>query len=40
MERYIKGYLEHPETAEEVALAESTLHYAFDEDSWEEEFNQ
>jgi metal-responsive CopG/Arc/MetJ family transcriptional regulator len=40
IERYIRGYQLYPETEEEIALAESTLHYAFDEDSWEEEFNQ
>ena len=40
IEQYIRGYQQYPETEEEVALAESTLRYAFDEDSWEEEFNQ
>ena len=40
VERYIRSYQEHPEISGEMALAESTLHYAFDEDSWEEEFNQ
>ena len=36
----IRGYLEYPETRQERAVAESTLHYAFDEESWEEEFNR
>ncbi len=40
VEQYIRGYQLFPETEEEVALAESTLRYAFDEDSWEEEFSQ
>ena len=40
VERYIRGYQMYPETQEEVALAEATLHYAFDEESWEEEFNK
>ena len=40
VERYIRGYQKYPESKEEVALAEATLHYAFDEDSWEEEFNK
>ena len=39
-EKYVRGYLENPETEEEVALAEATLHYAFDRESWEEEFSQ
>lgn len=39
-EQYVRGYQQYPETEQEAALAESTLHYAFDEDSWEEEFNQ
>ena len=40
IEQYIRGYQENPETKYERALAESTLHYAFDEDSWEEEFSR
>ena len=40
VEQYIQGYELYPETKEVVAMAEATLHYAFDEDSWEEEFNQ
>ena len=38
--RYIEGYQKYPETEDELAFAESALLYAFDEDSWEEEFNQ
>ena len=38
--RYIRGYQEYPETKHERAVAESTLHYAFDEESWEEEFDR
>lgn len=38
--RYIQGYKENPETPEEMARVEATLHYAFDEESWEEEFNK
>ena len=40
VEQYIRGYQKYPETEEEVALAEATLHYAFGEESWEQEFNQ
>ena len=40
VKQYIRGYQLYPETKAEVALAEATLHYAFDEDSWEEEFNK
>jgi metal-responsive CopG/Arc/MetJ family transcriptional regulator len=40
IERYIRGYQLYPETEEEIALAESTMHYAFDDDSWEDEFNR
>ncbi len=40
IEQYIRGYLENPETEGEIALAESTLGYAFDDDSWEEDFHQ
>ena len=39
-EQYVRGYQENPETVEEIALAESTLHYAFDKDSWEEAFRK
>ena len=40
VEQYIRGYQKYPETKEEIALAEATLHYAFDNESWEEEFNK
>jgi len=40
VEQYIRGYQQYPETKEEIALAEATLHYAFDDESWEEEFNK
>ena len=40
IEQYIRGYQNYPETKEEIALAESTLGYAFDDDSWEEDFLQ
>ncbi len=39
VEQYIRGYQLYPETKEEIALAEATLHYAFDDESWEEVFN-
>lgn len=38
VERYIRGYQEFPETPDEISLAESTLQYSFEPDSWEEEF--
>ncbi len=38
--RYIQGYLEDPETPGEMASAQGTPHYAFDDESWEEEFNK
>lgn len=38
--RYIQGYLANPETPEEKVLAEATIRYAFDYESWEEEFNR
>ena len=38
VERYIQGYLKYPETQEEIALAEATLHYAFDDASWEDDW--
>ena len=40
VQQYIRGYQKYPETRGERAVAESTLHYAFDEESWEEEFNK
>ena len=36
--RYIQGYLEDPETPQEMQWVESTIHYAFDDESWEAEF--
>ena len=36
VERYVQGYLNYPETKEEIILAEATLHYAFDDESWED----
>ena len=38
--RYIQGYLENPETPEELNWARALTNYAFDDDSWEEEFNK
>ena len=35
--RCIKGYLENPETQEEVALPESTLGYVLAENPWEDD---
>ncbi|PKB78671.1 MAG: hypothetical protein BZY88_17265 [SAR202 cluster bacterium Io17-Chloro-G9] len=40
VEQYIRGYLKYPETKEEIALAEATLHYAFDDDSWEDSWEE
>ena len=40
VEQYIRGYQENPETGDDRALAEATAHYAFDEQSWEDEFQQ
>ncbi len=37
VEQYIQGYLKYPETKEDIALAEATQHYAFDDDDWEED---
>ena len=37
IEQYIRGYLENPETEEEIALAESTLGYVMAENPWEDE---
>jgi metal-responsive CopG/Arc/MetJ family transcriptional regulator len=34
-EQYVRAYRENPETAEEVALAEATLGYAFAESPWD-----
>ena len=38
--RYIQGYLDNPETPEELARSQATITYAFDDESWEEEFNK
>ena len=35
VEQYIRGYQQYPETAEEIALAESTLEHALAETPWE-----
>ena len=40
VEQYIQGYLKYPETKEEIALAETTLQYAFDDESWEDDWEQ
>ena len=40
VERYVKGYLKYPETKEEITLAEATLHYAFDDESWEDDWEE
>ena len=40
VQRYIRGYQKYPETRNERVVAESTLHYAFDAESWEEEFSR
>lgn len=36
-EQYVRAYREMPETAEEMAVAESTMHAAFAESPWEED---
>ena len=36
-EQYIRGYQRYPETAEEVAFAESTLTEALADNPWDEE---
>ncbi len=38
--RYIQGYLENPETPEEFKWARAITRYAFDDESWEDEFNK
>jgi len=38
--RYVKAYQQHPETVEEVTMAESTLHGVFAENPWQEEPSQ
>ena len=40
VERYIQGYQKYPETKEEIALAEATLQYAFNDESWEDDWEQ
>ena len=35
IEQYVRGYLEMPETDEEVAFAQSMAHIAFAENPWE-----
>ena len=40
VEQYIQGYLKYPETKEEIALAEATHHYAFDGESWEDDWQE
>ena len=40
VERCVQGYLKYPETKEEITLAEATLHYAFDDESWEEDWEE
>ena len=40
VEQYIQGYLKYPETKEEIALAEATLQYAFDDESWEDDWEE
>ena len=40
VERYIQGYLKYPETQEQIALAEVTLQYASDDESWEDDWEQ
>ena len=39
-EQYIQGYLKYPETQEEIALAEATQHYAFNDDDWEADWKE
>ena len=38
--RYIQGYLMNPETPEEIAWVQATIQYAFDDESWEDEYNK
>jgi metal-responsive CopG/Arc/MetJ family transcriptional regulator len=40
VEQYIQAYLKYPETTEEIALAEATQHYAFDGESWEDDWKE
>ena len=34
-EQYIRGYQQYPETEEEIAFAESTVHFSLAENPWE-----
>jgi metal-responsive CopG/Arc/MetJ family transcriptional regulator len=40
VEKYIQGYLKYPETSEEIAFAEATQHYAFEGESWEDDWKE
>ncbi len=37
IERYIQGYKQFPETADEIAFANSLVHEVFAENPWEED---
>ena len=37
---YIQGYLKYPEKKEEIALAEASLRYDFDDESWEDDWEE
>lgn len=39
-ERYVRGYREHPETDEDLALAEYSMRVAFQDNPWESETGQ
>ena len=40
VELHVQGYLKYPEPKEEITLAEATLHYAFDDESWEDDWEE
>ena len=40
VEQYIQGYLKYPERKEEIALAEANLRYAFDDESWDDDWEE
>lgn len=40
IEQYIRGYQQYPETAEEIALAESTLAWVLAENPWEDDASE
>lgn len=40
IEQYIRGYQQYPETAEEIALAESTLARVLAENPWEDDTSE